>query len=332
MPRDPLDVAATPERLRALARTGALSPEALDRALDIVFAPPTAAAWRRSLSVLLLAVGAILAVSGVVFFFAYNWADMARMAKFALLAALIAAGAFGAFHLGPERFSGQVTLTSAAMLVGALLAVYGQEYQTGADAWGLFVGWAALILPWVLVARFPPLWLIEVLLLDVGLMAFWSQVATPGRILEVAPLLFALNGVAWAAFEVLDHLETPWLMGRWLPRALAVLALGSLGVPAVATIIVPREIGPTGVLALLLLLALLPAVYAYFRLVRRDLLMLTLALTGAMSLFTTFAGRVLFSDLDAEVFGFFLMSLIVLAEVGGAAVWLMREARALREP
>lgn len=330
MARDPLEAAATPERLRALAAAGALGPEALARALDLVLAPPERAEWRRFLSGLLLAVGALLAVSGVVFFFAYNWADMPRFAKLGLLATLIAAGALGAWRLGLDGPRAQVSLAVAAVLVGALLAVYGQEYQTGADAYGLFLGWAGLILPWAVVACFTPLWLIVVVLLDVGLIAFLNQVLPPG-LPDSAPflLLFGLNGFAWAAFELLERLGAAWLMGRWLHRTLALFSLTSLGVPAVIVIVSPREGGATGVASLLLFLGLLPALYLYFRLVRPDLFMLTLSLTGAMAVFTTLCGRVLLSDPRAEIFGFFALSAIVIVEVGVSALWLLREARVL---
>ncbi len=39
-----------------------------------------------------------------------------------------------------------------------LLAVYGQTYQTGADPYELFFGWAILIIGWVAISRFAPLW------------------------------------------------------------------------------------------------------------------------------------------------------------------------------
>ena len=44
------------------------------------------------------------------------------------------------------------------MLVGGLLALIGQTYQTGADPWQLFALWALLALPWCLGARSDMLW------------------------------------------------------------------------------------------------------------------------------------------------------------------------------
>ena len=44
-------------------------------------------------------------------------------------------------------------LIAASVLVGVLLAVIGQVYHTGADAYSLFAAWTLLILPWTLASR-----------------------------------------------------------------------------------------------------------------------------------------------------------------------------------
>ncbi len=71
-----------------------------------------------------------------------------------------------------------MALFAAAVLVGPLLGVYGQTYQTGADPWGLFAFWALLILPWVVVAHFTALWILTIALLDTALVLYWIQVAS----------------------------------------------------------------------------------------------------------------------------------------------------------
>ncbi|HEX8537209.1 MAG TPA: DUF2157 domain-containing protein, partial [Cystobacter sp.] len=176
VPLDPLDLAATPERLHALARAGVLSPAALEQASRLAVATPGPAAWRRFLSTVLLGFGSLLVLSGVIYFFAYNWAALHRFGKMGLLLAAILASCAAAWRLG-ETLAGQFALLFAAVLVGPLLAVYGQAYQTGADPYELFLGWGLLILPWVALARFAPLWLLQLLLVNTGLCLFWFQVA-----------------------------------------------------------------------------------------------------------------------------------------------------------
>ncbi|WP_315814113.1 hypothetical protein [Paraflavitalea speifideaquila] len=45
-------------------------------------------------------------------------------------------------------------LTAAAVLLGVLMAVFGQVYQTGANAYDLFLSWTIAITLWVVIANF----------------------------------------------------------------------------------------------------------------------------------------------------------------------------------
>lgn len=96
---------------------------------------------------LLMALGTGHVLAGIVFFFAFNWADMSPFAKFATIQGGIALAAIAAIVSGLDRPVGQSLLIAASVLTGVLLAVFGQIYQTGADAYELFVGWALLIVP-----------------------------------------------------------------------------------------------------------------------------------------------------------------------------------------
>jgi hypothetical protein len=99
MRTDPLELPATPARLRRLAHDGHLSANALDRALALAGYTPTLPDWRHFVDILLLLLGAALSLSGVFFFFAYNWADMPRLAKFGLIeGAIVLAVALAAYR------------------------------------------------------------------------------------------------------------------------------------------------------------------------------------------------------------------------------------------
>ncbi|WP_250163432.1 DUF2157 domain-containing protein [Psychrobacter sp. WY6] len=68
----------------------------------------------------------------------------------------------------------QLLLLIASVITGSLLALFGQVYQTGADTWQLFFGWAVLIVPWVIIARFPALWLLWLELINTGLILYFG--------------------------------------------------------------------------------------------------------------------------------------------------------------
>ncbi|MFG6447354.1 DUF2157 domain-containing protein [Roseateles sp. BYS180W] len=115
-------------------------------------APSQFGPWLGRLAALL---GAALGGLGLVMWVAANWAELGRLPRFALLQGLIVALCLGAI----ARPAARPPLTLLAFVaLGALLAYFGQTYQTGADAWQLFALWALLGLPLVLGLRSDLLW------------------------------------------------------------------------------------------------------------------------------------------------------------------------------
>ena len=106
--------------------------------------------WGTWVSRLLLLLGTSLVLAGIIFFFAHNWERLGPLLKLGLIQGAMLACLLGAWLVRSSTLPCQVLLTAACVLVGVLLAVYGQIYQTGADAFELFLGWWVLILPWVL--------------------------------------------------------------------------------------------------------------------------------------------------------------------------------------
>ena len=217
----------TTARLLALHREGAITDDVFVRGIAIATEPPTADEWRAFAARFLTLLGVGFCVSGVFFFFAYNWADLGRFGKFGLLEAAIALLVVGAWRL-PTRLGRDAALLIAALLVGPLLAVYGQIYQTGADPYELFFGWLLLISPWVAAGRSPILWLAALVLANVSLLLYWSGVVV--RHESWAPVgcyAFLLNAGAWFTWELLARRGVA-PAGRWWPRTVAAAACYSL--------------------------------------------------------------------------------------------------------
>ncbi|WP_054651817.1 DUF2157 domain-containing protein [Salidesulfovibrio brasiliensis] len=120
--------------------------------------------WDRWLDVLLLVAGAGLLLSGIIFFFAWNWDDMHRFLKLGLVLGGVIACTGAAVFMDMDSRAGRALLAGAGVLVGVFFAVFGQVYQTGADAWEMFRIWTLLLLPWALAGRSSALWLLVVLL------------------------------------------------------------------------------------------------------------------------------------------------------------------------
>jgi uncharacterized membrane protein len=302
----------------------------LERALRLAVASPARPSWRRFLSAVLLGFGSLLLLSGVIYFFAYNWAALHRFGKLGLLLGAILAACIAAWRLG-EGLAGQFALLFAAVLVGPLLAVYGQAYQTGADPYELFLGWSLLVLPWVALARFGPLWLLLILLVDTALCLYWVQILS-GEGTTLAVVVALVNGGAWAVHELLAARGVPWLEGRWLPRVLALMTMAPLLALGEYVVVEPREADTASRVALGLLVLVMVLAYLFHRQVRSELFLLTLDAVSLMTLVTTFIGRFLLKsvDLDAGLFSF-TMALLIIGEVGLTVWWLRAEARGPEE-
>ena len=124
------------------AEQGRLAPGSVEQAMREAGELPSRSDWRGFIDRLLLWGGAMLLAVGVIFFFAYNWSELGRVARLGLAELLVAVAVAWCGWFGTERPAGKASLFVAAVLTGALLALFGQTYQTGADTFELFITWA----------------------------------------------------------------------------------------------------------------------------------------------------------------------------------------------
>lgn len=336
---------ATHRNVEELAAALSLDEAAYRRALEVAELTPDAGAWRRYVDRFLSAAGALLIVAGTAAFFAWNWAALHHLAKLALIQAGLAAAVLLAWRLGIDGVAGRASLLAGAFLVGVALAVFGQAYQTGADPYGLFLAWAVLILPWVVVGRQPGLWLLLQVLLNLTLVMYWTQVLHPppgqwviaellgpvvwlgATVLDghLASWLFALNAAALVAWELAADRGIAWLEGRTFPRLVALLAFYAVVAPTLVLIAVGAN-GLTARLSLvspLLCAAAVAACLWYYRRRKLDLFMLTAALSSAILVIMAAAIDSLLGKVEDSL----LLALLLIAQVAAAAYWLRHVAQ-----
>ncbi|MEZ4864794.1 MAG: DUF2157 domain-containing protein [Caldilineaceae bacterium] len=325
------DLQATPGRLRKLARLGYLDAAALDAGLRRIGGIPDRAAWGSFLDYLLLTLGALFLTSGIFFFVAYNWEDLSRFTRFGLLEGVIVLAVAITHWVGLNRLGGKLALTVATLLVGALLAIFGQEYQTGADSYLLFGNWALLVLGWVLIGNFDLLWAIFLVLLNVTLFLFWNQ-RYPSDLYPQPESLFALNAVALLGWELAAR-RWMWIQQRWLPRVTALAAFAWIGWPTLALIFYLFD--PSFELALIhrfgpLIYGIFAASvwFVYYRL-KPDLFMLTVTLFSVLVVITTLVARALV-EVD-ELLAYFVTSIVVIIQAAVAVGILRRIAHRWEE-
>lgn len=303
------------------AEQGRIAPANLRRALESAGALPTLGGWRSFLDHLLLWMGTVLTAAGVIFFFAYNWQDLGRFAKFGLVEALVVAALVFVWRLGVDRPAGKATLLAASLLVGTLLALVGQIYQTGADPYELFTVWALAILPWVILGRFSALWMLWLALVNLAVtlyyQAFHGFLGFLFGTEELLWTLLALNMAALAVWEI-SALKVAWLRERWGPRLIAT-AGGAIATSLAMRAILENDRNASGAAAWLAWLAIVVAVYR-----RRipDVYILAGAVLSVIVVVVTFL--VDYLEMDAGEMLFVGLLVIGLSAAGGW--WLRRVA------
>jgi uncharacterized membrane protein len=183
-----------------LAKFYSLDEQQVESMLDIAGARPSRAEGRHFLANCLRIAGVLSLAAGLVFFVAANWSEIAVFGRFALIELVLTACAVVACLKPPPAFVGRGALFLAFIATGALLALFGQTYQTGADVYELFLTWTLLGLPLVILARWSVSSAAWVIVLNTALLLYcgWQ----PG------------GGMLWAMLG----------SSRWQPEELTICA------------------------------------------------------------------------------------------------------------
>ncbi|MDQ3252655.1 MAG: DUF2157 domain-containing protein [Acidobacteriota bacterium] len=320
----PLDRAATRSAVHDLYAGGLLNRAARDAALGWLSAP---LAWWYWASNALLFVGSALLLAGVVFFFAFNWSKIPPLAKFTIIESGLLITLIAAWRIGLERIAGKVLLLAAALLVGVFLAVFGQIYQTGADAYELFTSLAMLVAGWVLISNFAALWMVWLTLINTGLILYWAQVVVPSGAAgweSVLILLAVIDGVALAAREYgLLRWKMVWTASAWVRSILGATVLFYLTVAAIAFVV---GAGWSVWSGLTFVVALAIGTW-FYRYRAGDLLALTFSALAVCFVSISLIGRVIFNELRGSgnegvilIFGLIVVGVFSVTAFGLRAV------------
>ncbi|MBU2891863.1 DUF2157 domain-containing protein [Colwellia sp. D2M02] len=293
----------------------------IKQAINIANIHPAPKAWFDFINQLLLWLGCVSLGLSVIFFIAHNWSEIGRFAKFALVEISLIFAIIVYVKTKPQTNASNGALITATLLLGALMALFGQTYQTGADPWQLFFNWALFILPWALIARFTSLWIIWLALLNIALALYCDVNTNPLSLFftnKVNPLwlFIGLNSFIFACWHTLS-LSRTWMKKTWAIRVIA-LVTGTLITENALLAIVDDYIIHT--LALPVWGVFLGAIYWLYRKVSIDLFMLSGACLSGIVVLTALVGNgVIFSGDGAE---YLLISIIVIGLGSGSAFWL----------
>jgi uncharacterized membrane protein len=303
------------------AEKGIIPATQVEEALAAAGVTPSREDWRSFVDQLLLWSGTTFLGVGAIFFVAFNWNDLGRFAKFGLAEVLIVMSTIAFAKLGPDRISAKAALLFSALAMGALLALVGQTYQTGADPWQLFASWSVLILPWVAVGRFSGLWMLWIAIVNVAIALYFVVFGGLfGFVVSTERLFWTLFVFDTAALAIWERSATrmAWLNERWAPR---LLALGNgVIVTGLAMNAIAGGSASSG-LAFVIYPLWAGAVYMVYRYRTPDLFMLSGACLSVIVTITTFLSKHLLRSWD-EGGAFLFIALAIVGMASAAAMWL----------
>ncbi len=298
---------------------GLIATKDVEKCLHLTQSSITGKQWYDFITKSLLLFGAAAMAAGVIFFFAYNWDNMSNFSKFALAQGLIISGSLLYSQLKSSSLPANATLLFVALLIGALLALFGQTYQTGKDPWQLFALWSLFVAPLAYVAKDSLLWILLSVLANVGLYLFFSVhpwfFGTVLNNLNIA-LIFALLNMCLAG--VLFFVHKPKQAHKqtaafYLTIIMAISVFTWLGAVAILT--------NDNLLYLFIFIVWMFAVYYFFRIKMVDVLILAAWSLSLIIALTALASRFLGGGFYGGKF-LFLGIFLILASTF-ATKWLM---------
>ncbi|MBK9753505.1 MAG: DUF2157 domain-containing protein [Nannocystis sp.] len=321
-PFDPLEGPASALKLHALAAAGLIDGRALAWALAQIGARPAADTWYRFARTQLLLLGASLVAVGTGFFVAANWDTLSAYTRMGMIAALMTVATLVSARLGLHSLSGRVAALLAGLGFGPLMALVGQTYQTGADAWELFAAWTVVLSVYALVIRFAGAWIVAIALVHVTAL-LWLDQALGGSPYEGFGLVLCtgLSLLGWVLGVALH--AAPPREGRRTVMAFA-LGLSQLIALAVgATAIVGAGWSSVQLIALAWPLALAGLGVCWFTRVRPDLAQVRGSVLVAAGLLAVAEGKLIFDVWDLEEGGLLLMGLLLIGQGWLFGRWLL---------
>lgn len=241
-----------------------ISTTARDYGFQLLYPPHNWGVWA---SRMLLVLGVSLILSGITYFFAFNWAKITSEIKFGSIQIAILACLGTSYFYGLQRLSGKILLLSASVLVGVFLAVFGQIYQTGADSYNLFMMLSLLTLPWVVISEFAVLWFVWLVSSNTFLGLYWNQFVLPEP--EAGMMIFCymalFNGLFLGLREYCRIKGVNWLQDQWTRVVLVIPILVYIFIPTIILIIDPKEATYSIILGTLLSVIIHTTFYIVYR-------------------------------------------------------------------
>lgn len=276
--------------------------------------------WKRWGVRALLAIAAGHILSGITFFFAFNWNDLSGMTKFAVVGGGIATCLVGWIFGKLDSPLGQALGIGATVLVGVMFAILGQVYQTPAVIHTPFVFWAILTLPFALASRNLAHWAVWFVILTIAVTSYAnSGLRLAGENMAANLLNIGISAGYVAGLILLDKIiatRFKWARAEWF-RVLLVLGAVSFAFIGFTESFWEERYG-----GWFIALAVSGVLLAYLYFIKPSLATLSLASFGVFTIAAQFGFKVF--DRIGDDFGPFLIIFLWLGALTTGLVIVFR--------
>lgn len=259
--------------------------------------------WHTFIKGLLLSLGLGFFVAGVVFFFAFNWEHLHRFAKLGLVQAVFLVLAGLAWALRKSSLLHRLLLTTAAVMIGVIFAVFGQIYQTGANAYDFFLSWWFFVLVWSIYLLFEPMWLLLITLANITLYMYMEQETNYLSGSRAFIAFIILNVVIYLVVVLLRNYHRE-LKANWL---IYLLTLYLAGVMSVGFTIGLYAKWGNSFLVLVVLEAVLLVAATWYSLRKKDIFLLTIVGFSGMIIVLDLINKIRFSEFSFLLSGLWII-------------------------
>jgi len=311
------------DELISLVEHGVVLPDNIDEVVRLATIRRTANAWLLFIKNVFLWIGCIALGLSVIFFIAFNWSKMGRFAKFTFVELTLVLSIVIYLKTELNSAASSASLIFSTLILGVLMALFGQTYQTGADPWQLFFYWALLMTPWAVIGRFAGIWMIWLALLNLSIALYCNVHLNPLSLLfdsqiNVSWTFFAFNTLSFIVWSLLSP-SFLWMQKQWAIRLLALSAGSSITNLALFSIF---DAGITNSLTLLVWAVFFATIFWFYRKRAIDLFMLAgTCLSVTLVTVALLAKGVLATG---EAGSFLVLSIVVIGLGVGSAFWLKK--------
>lgn len=291
-----------------------ISTELRTLSLKLIYPHQNWGLWAQRLFLIL---GFSLILSSIIFFFAFNWSIIPNFVKLGVIEIGLLTAFVSSFFVDFKKIIGQISLLSISILIGTFLSVFGQIYQTGADAYQLFLIWSLFILPIVFISTNSFHWFLWFIVTSLAIYFYCNQVFMIHLVLDnISWVMLALFSSILLLIKAYCRLvRKMWIPDPWTTSLLVFVTLVYLLVPTLHYIfeIAKAPIGFFVQLGTGFSLVIHTLFYIYFRFKKPHIVPLCFTYLSICIIIEAVIARfILWSTLDLGAIGYLIMLIFTL--------------------